>query len=39
MKCEKCGTEYEGNFCPNGCNSSAVTTDKKKKPVYKKWWF
>ena len=21
IKCNKCGTEYEGNFCPNGCNS------------------
>ena len=21
MKCPKCGTEYEGQFCPNGCNS------------------
>ena len=36
MKCEKCGTEYEGNFCPKGCNSPYV---KKKKPVFKKWWF
>lgn len=26
MKCTKCGTEYEGNFCPKGCNS----------PYYKK---
>lgn len=23
MKCSKCGQEYEGNFCPNGCNSPA----------------
>lgn len=21
MKCSKCGTEYEGQFCPNGCNA------------------
>lgn len=21
MKCPKCGTEYEGQFCPNGCNA------------------
>lgn len=21
MKCEKCGNEYEGDFCPNGCNA------------------
>ncbi len=38
MKCEKCGTEYEGNFCPNGCNSVA-TQPQSKKPIYKKWWF
>lgn len=23
-KCPKCGAEYEGNFCPNGCNSPKV---------------
>lgn len=38
MKCEKCGTEYEGNFCPNGCNSPYAQA-KKKTPLYKKWWF
>lgn len=21
MKCQICGTEYEGNYCPKGCNS------------------
>ena len=21
MKCQTCATEYEGNFCPNGCNA------------------
>lgn len=21
MKCGKCGQEYEGNYCPNGCNA------------------
>lgn len=21
MKCPVCGTEYEGNFCPRGCNA------------------
>lgn len=26
MKCPKCGTEYEGNFCPNGCNSPYYNT-------------
>ena len=37
MKCEKCGTEYEGNYCPQGCN--APIPAKKKKPIFKKWWF
>lgn len=39
MKCEKCGTEYEGNFCPNGCNSPHVNPVPNKKPIYKQWWF
>lgn len=39
MKCNKCGTEYEGNFCPNGCNSPQVPQANVKKPIYKKWWF
>lgn len=34
-RCPKCGAEYEGNFCPNGCNSAAyqqlVQPLKKKK--------
>ena len=34
MTCKKCGAEYEGTSCPNGC-----TTQKQKKPIYKKWWF
>ena len=34
MFCQKCGVEYEGNACPNGC-----TSKKQKKPIYKKWWF
>ena len=38
MICEKCGVVYEGNFCPNGCNSPTVAK-KAKKPIYKKWWF
>lgn len=25
MKCSKCGTEFEGNFCPN-CGNSALTS-------------
>lgn len=30
--CPKCGSQYAGNFCPNGCNSAAVqqTAPKKK---------
>lgn len=38
MICEKCGIVYEGNFCPNGCNSPAAMK-KAKKPITKKWWF
>lgn len=34
MKCEKCGNEYEGNFCPN-CGKAS----KGKYPLFKKWWF
>ena len=34
MTCKKCGAEYEGTSCPNGC-----ATQKQKKPIYKKWWF
>ena len=37
MICEKCGISYEGNFCPNGCNSPMA--QKPKKSVFKKWWF
>ena len=29
--CPKCGTRYVGNFCPKGCNSPAVSANKKKK--------
>ena len=36
MKCQKCGTEYEGAACPNGCNNPGAA---KKKPIYKRWWF
>ncbi len=42
MKCSKCSTEYEGNFCPN-CgnreNGGEQPKKKKKKPFYKRWWF
>lgn len=24
-RCPKCGIEYEGNFCPNGCSSAPAT--------------
>ncbi len=34
MTCKKCGAEYEGTVCPNGC-----ATQKQKKPIFKKWWF
>ncbi len=37
MECKKCGTTYEGTFCPN-CGKPANPT-KEKKPIYKKWWF
>lgn len=29
-ECEKCGTEYEGNACPNGCDGSAPVQKPKK---------
>ncbi len=38
MFCQKCGAEYQGNACPNGCNSN-TDTKKAKKPIFKKWWF
>lgn len=46
MKCQKCGAEYEGAFCPN-CQNQVNTQYgeprpipvKPKKPLYKKWWF
>lgn len=37
MTCKNCGTNYEGNSCPNGCNTQG--NNKAKKPIYKKWWF
>lgn len=48
MKCSKCGTEFDGKFCPNcGTNAefseSKVEVNKqqnvKKKEIYKRWWF
>lgn len=38
MKCEKCGIEYEGEFCPQ-CSTQQEKPKKQKKPVVKKWWF
>ena len=34
MKCQKCGTEYNGNFCPN-CGTQAQPIKQKRK--LKKW--
>ena len=31
--CPKCGTYYEGNFCPKGCNSQANKKKKKTKLI------
>lgn len=28
-RCPKCGTEYDGNFCPNGCQTSGASTATK----------
>lgn len=50
MRCSKCGTEFEGNFCSccgepanakmaNNEQEKIETTTKLKKPFYKKWWF
>lgn len=39
MKCKKCGAEYEGNSCPNGCAVLEGGTSTKKKTIFKKWWF
>lgn len=50
MKCTRCGTQFDGKFCPN-CGALGVTeaaaantvppaaNPKNVKPVYKKWWF
>lgn len=50
MKCNQCGTEYEGKFCTNcgapnpsevnGTQAQQFTpAQKQKKPIFKKWWF
>lgn len=33
MKCQKCGTEYESNFCPN-CGSSNYTSNEPSQFIY-----
>lgn len=33
--CPKCGTQYEGNFCPNGCNSANFAQQNAAKPPKK----
>ena len=43
MKCPKCETEYQGDFCPN-CNTPAQNSEisvpeNPRKKFYKKWWF
>ncbi len=37
MECKKCGTDFEGTFCPNCGNASSP--QKGKKSLFKKWWF
>ena len=50
MKCNICGTSYDGKFCPNcgapaetpvvnAVPSAPVAEEKKKKPIHKRWWF
>ncbi len=43
MKCAKCGTDYQGNFCPNCGNpapgNAEAPAKKGKKAFYKRWWF
>ena len=48
MKCNQCGAEFEGKFCPE-CgakseNPAVLPSEnskpkKRKKPLYKRWWF
>lgn len=49
MNCNQCGTQFDGKFCPNcgapamaeaaAVNATPVAEVKKKKPIFKKWWF
>lgn len=34
MFCPKCGAQYEGNYCPNGCNSPYQPPKKKRLPTW-----
>lgn len=50
MKCNQCGTDFEGKFCPE-CGAKYENTppvspqidqnsnQRKKKPFYRRWWF
>ena len=50
MKCKNCGTDFEGRFCPN-CGTAIedyskntiyttqTSSEKNKKPFYKRGWF
>lgn len=44
MKCNQCGTEFTGKFCPE-CGAKGIepvqtpVETKKNKPFYLRWWF
>lgn len=37
MYCSRCGAKYEGNFCPNGCNSPYRAAPKPQKKAFPAW--
>lgn len=47
MKCQRCGTENEGNFCIKcgaqinepAAQQAEIKPQKKKKPFFFRWWF